>query len=618
MTTRTLSVAVLGLALLGAAMTGWWLGWSGLGVRRSPGLAGAGTAGPTPAATSGDELFATFCATCHGESGRGDGIAAGFTRTPPTDLTRAEFKVRSTPLNALPTDADLAAVIGRGAGGVGGMPAFGFLIDEEVGRLVARIKAFSPRWQREQAPPAVGIPPHATGEIARGERVYRESDCADCHGAKGQGDGPRASGLLTSRGLVDRPTDLTRPWTFKAGADEAGLVRSTLTGFSGTTMPAYADRTDVARQIWDLAAYLRFLQVPGPNVDVAAVDTSGVDAYWHVPVPPQGGDLSSAYCSTCHAAQFRDWSGTRHSMAMGPGVYAQMDDNPAQSGMCATCHSPLQDQWTDSYLSADGVGCAGCHARGREIFGPMPRPTSIAPLVANFPAPHGPARARGFFEEVEFCARCHQFREGEAPVVHGSVLQNTVEEWRGSRAAREGKTCQSCHMPDRRHLFKGIHDPDTVRAGVSWAFEARRTDRGLESRMTLTNTGTGHAFPTYVVPEVWMRIDLVLADGAIRLAAERLIARQVAFANGAWTQSADTRLRQDETATLDYVGAVPPGAIAIVGSIIVRPDAYHVRSLGVRLRETTSERSRQAYAQALAEMRSSEYVLFRDGRRLQP
>lgn len=51
----------------------------------------------TPAVATGQELYATFCASCHGSEGRGDGIAAPFCRVPPADLTRAEFKVRSTP-----------------------------------------------------------------------------------------------------------------------------------------------------------------------------------------------------------------------------------------------------------------------------------------------------------------------------------------------------------------------------------------------------------------------------------------------------------------------------------------------------------------------------------------
>jgi len=39
-------------------------------------------------ATSGKEMFASYCATCHGTDGKGDGPAANALRTPPTDLSQ--------------------------------------------------------------------------------------------------------------------------------------------------------------------------------------------------------------------------------------------------------------------------------------------------------------------------------------------------------------------------------------------------------------------------------------------------------------------------------------------------------------------------------------------------
>jgi len=578
------------------------------------------TAGPstpaTPATASGEELYSTFCASCHGPEGRGDGMAAPFSRVPPADFTRAQFKVRSTPAGALPSDADLATVIRRGAGGDGAMPSFSFLSAGDVDRLVAHLKGLSPRWQREQAPPDLALPPRVQGDARRGQQVYQGWGCADCHGSSGRGDGPRAHELRDARGQRELATDLTRPWTFKGGRDDVGLARSVLTGFNGTTMPGYADKPGIETSVWDLAAYMWSLQQPLPTPETTTVDTSTVAGYWQTPVPAQGGELSSVSCAACHTAQFGDWSRARHAIAMGPGVRAQMNDQPELSGMCATCHTPLRDQWTDPYLSADGVGCSGCHSRGSQKFGPPPLETTIAPLVARYPSPHGPVNTRDFFESVDFCAGCHQFAEGNAPKVNGAFLQNTVEEWRVSRAAREGKTCQTCHMPGRRHLFRGIHDPETVRGGVKWGFDARVVENRVESRLTLTNTETGHAFPTYIVPEVWMRIQMVNRYGAGPIVAERLIARRVVFERGEWKELGDTRLLQDETATLDYTGAIPPGTVAVVASVVVRPDAYHLGSLASRQRETRSPASRQSYEQALAEMRNSDYVLFREERRL--
>jgi len=604
------AVVVIGAALVLAFSTWRWTPGS-LPPPTPEGPRGAPTDRPR---ASGEELYATFCATCHGPEGRGDGPAAPLCRLPPADFTRAEFKVRSTAMGALPRDQDLRDVILGGAGGDGAMPPFDILEPADIDQLVARIKTFSSRWQREPPPAELVLPRRRGGDAARGGQLYQAWGCAACHGAKGAGDGPRAGELRTARGLPDVPTDLRRPWTFKAGADEPALARSVLTGFSGTTMPGLPLVPGLEDALWHLAAFLRSLQQPEAVVESRPVETATVRGYWSTPVPHQRGDLSAVSCAACHSTQFRDWLGTRHAVAMSPGVWAQMKDQPELSGNCLGCHAPLREQWTDDYLMSDGVSCGVCHARDGQTFGPPPRPTTLAPLVARFPASHGAANVRDFFESAEFCARCHQFGDGDGPKVNGKFLENTVEEWRASRAAREGKTCQGCHMPDRRHAFRGIHDADTVRSGVRWTFSTGWSGNRLQGRLTLTNTDTGHAFPSYVVPEVWMRIELVDQLGVGTLVAEKLIGRQAVVEQGQWRELSDTRLLQDETATLTYSGVPPPGATAIVGSVVVRPDAYHVRSLAANLRQARTDESRRLYEQALAEIRQSDYVLFREVR----
>ena len=607
--TRTALAVVGAVAVAVGVARVDWESWFTRGAAPPP------STGTAAGRASGDELYTTFCESCHGPNGRGDGVAAPLCRVPPADFTRAEFKVRSTATGSLPTDHDLRTVIRRGAGPDGAMPAFEMFEPSEVDRLVAKVKSFSPRWQSEPAPVEIALPRRRAADAARGAQVYQEWGCAACHGPTGAGDGPRARELRTSRGHPDPPTDFRRPWTFKAGRDEPDLARSILTGFNGTTMPGLQLPAGAADRLWDLASYLRSLQQPAPPAEPAP-DTATARGYWTTPVPAQPGHLSAVTCASCHTAQFRDWSRTRHALALSPGVWAQMNDQPALSGNCVSCHAPLREQLTDGFLQSDGVSCSACHARGGQRFGPPVTTTTLAPLVAKFPSPHGATNVRDFFESSDFCARCHQFAEGEAPRVNGKFLENTVEEWKASRAAREGKTCQTCHMPDRRHLFRGIHDPDTVRAGVTWAFDVQRVGSRVESRMTLTNSDTGHAFPTYIVPEVWLRIEAVNRFGIGALVAEKLIGRQVTTEGGEWREQSDTRLRQDETATLVYGGALPSGTVAIAGSVIVRPDAYHVHSLAGHMRDTRSEQSRRLYQQALAEMGQSDYVLFREVRDL--
>lgn len=82
-------------------------------------------------AADGATLYAAIpgndidCVQCHGAGGKGDGPLASSYNPAPSDLT-------VTPLS----DADLASVI---RDGVGNMPAYGKLSDQQVADLVAHI-----------------------------------------------------------------------------------------------------------------------------------------------------------------------------------------------------------------------------------------------------------------------------------------------------------------------------------------------------------------------------------------------------------------------------------------------------------------------------------------------
>jgi len=296
-------------------------------------------------------------------------------------------------------------------------------------------------------------------------------------------------------------------------------------------------------------------------------------------------------------------------------VFAQMQE-PASGGGCARCHAPLREQAEDAYLVADGVSCAACHVREGQVFGPAPTPTTLLPFVSALGPVHGPIQTRPFFEQSEFCSGCHHFPPGTAPSVHGTTLQNTYEEWRNSRAAREGRTCQSCHMPDRRHLFRGIHDPDTVRQALRWTFDATPRATDVTATMMLTNVGAGHYVPTYVVPEIWMRIDVRSGAGVTLASVEHRIARKVRFENGDWTQTSDTRLAPDATARLDFRGPLPPGATSIVGRVIVLPDLWQADKFRERLATAVPDELRRYYRAALDEASASGYTLYEAERRV--
>lgn len=85
----------------------------------------------------GRDLFAHYCATCHGDEGRGDGFNAYSLDPKPRDLGDPAFQAGRT-------DADLTGVI-RAGGGVAGlsnaMPPWGRTLEErQISNLVAFLR----------------------------------------------------------------------------------------------------------------------------------------------------------------------------------------------------------------------------------------------------------------------------------------------------------------------------------------------------------------------------------------------------------------------------------------------------------------------------------------------
>jgi mono/diheme cytochrome c family protein len=237
----------------------------GVGAQAPPGV----RAQAPPDLSLGRRVFAEHCAICHGTQGDGRGHAAHHFATLPRDLTAGRFKVRSTGSGQLPTDDDLARTIVRGLPGTGMVPQ-DHLGETELRAVITFIKTLSPRFATAPPPAPLPIPsqPAASDDApARGRQVYLKAECQECHGREGRGDGPSAKDLKT------KPTDLTRR-PFKGGSEPRDIVRTVLTGFDGTPMPAYHLLLSDA-ELWDLARYVASLgSAPEPTPDERAG--------WHV------------------------------------------------------------------------------------------------------------------------------------------------------------------------------------------------------------------------------------------------------------------------------------------------------------------------------------------------
>ena len=96
-------------------------------------------AGPSRAADSakGQEIYTTFCATCHGPTGLGDGVAAAALDPKPRDLSSAAILEGYT-------DEYLVNVITNGGAAVGKSPMMtawaGIISPEDIDNVVAHIR----------------------------------------------------------------------------------------------------------------------------------------------------------------------------------------------------------------------------------------------------------------------------------------------------------------------------------------------------------------------------------------------------------------------------------------------------------------------------------------------
>jgi len=355
-------------------------------------------------------------------------------------------------------------------------------------------------------------------------------------------------------------------------------------------------------------------------------------AHWRFPLPPQGpapatfseaeASLDPATCGACHPAQYAQWQGSLHAGAFSPGFSGQLIEGalaePGALRECQACHAPLAEQQPvtatgapnerfDPALRRHGVVCAACHVRAHRRFGP-PRRTGAPP--APVPAPHGGFTPRLEYTQSRFCAACHQFFDDAG--VDGKPVENTFREWQASPQAARGETCQTCHMPDRAHLWRGIHDAETVRKAVpaDLVLLEAPPDR-VAAALVLAAEGVGHAFPTYVTPRVFLAIWQEDAAG-VELSGTRrefTLGRQLDFATQPWGEVFDTRVAAGESVKLDYGEPRAMGSTALVGRVTVDPD-FHYRGVFATLEgQLADPEARRRIGEAHRRSVASPYVL---------
>jgi len=294
--------------------------------------------------------------------------------------------------------------------------------------------------------------------------------------------------------------------------------------------------------------------------------------YWQLPIPPQGDapqthlpithDISPKTCALCHKKQVDEWQDSYHAKAASAGLIGQLhyfDQDNAES--CLSCHTPRSEQiedWRDQTLKfkATGIDCASCHLRQHQRYGVNRKETAV----------HGIVKAKPLFKKADFCSRCHQFSEGRGLKLAGTFLENTHQEWKQSKWSQgQQQTCQSCHMPNGSHRFRGIHDAEMTRS----AFKIQAIREATGVKLSLSNQFAGHALPTYATPRII--VTLTSVDGKNKK--EHIIQRQLFLdKQQSLQQKADTRLQAGESIELFLTLKPKQPATA---TIRVEPDHFY-------------------------------------------
>jgi hypothetical protein len=379
---------------------------------------------------------------------------------------------------------------------------------------------------------------------------------------------------------------------------------------------------------------------PGPIRSMASSDRDFLARHWRRPIEPQGAPptvfspleraLAPESCGTCHPAQLADWKTALHSRSMGPGLTGQLVElnrtDPEGARACLTCHAPLAEQSEqiqgprggvsntafDPGLQRQGLTCAACHVRRHQRFGPPPREGSRSRQVPRSNLPHNGATWSGAFLRSEFCSSCHQFGPGDLRL-GGKLLENTYEEWKASPAARQGLHCQHCHMPDRRHLWRGIHDPEMVKSGLAISLTTGRPryrpGEDVDATLTIRSVRVGHYFPTYVTPRVVIRGELLDSRGTpiSGSAKEGVVGRDVPLDLS--REVSDTRIPPGGRFSFSYRQRLARPGLVLRVTVTVFPDHFYTRFFESLLDGGAGQGTAQI-RQALAATRRSPFVIF--------
>lgn len=181
----------------------------------------------------------------------------------------------------------------------------------------------------------------------------------------------------------------------------------------------------------------------------------------------------SEKCKRCHLRVFEEWETSAQSRSIETAAFRVSLDRYVASAagksngnLCFRCHAPHILEYPDHASmfieevksrdpQIDGVGCAQCHLikqvdpkvhpplptfeLGKTIFGSYKK---AAENLAH------QSMALDLYRNSQYCVSCHEMIP-HAENGKNASLPDLMGDWQTTQAEKDGKTCQSCHMPEQ-------------------------------------------------------------------------------------------------------------------------------------------------------------------------
>ena len=220
-------------------------------------------------------------------------------------------------------------------------------------------------------------------------------------------------------------------------------------------------------------------------------------------------------CATCHPDHYREWSVSPHAYAQMSPVFNAMHGtilkitNGTNGDFCIRCHTPVgmnlgEPEFMSNMdrhpTSREGVTCIVCHrvnqAYGKlsgrlaivegDLFEPVYGPKGGEELErvidsGDYRVNTERGRAgRAIHTEAEkffqlstsgFCGTCH-----DVNLVNGFRLEEAFSEFKNSPAAKDGVSCQDCHMGLEPGVASGYAEAPAAMVGGKPTMPRKRTD----------------------------------------------------------------------------------------------------------------------------------------------